>query len=215
MLYSVELLLGLSVCMSIFLETYITTLEMKIGNKMLIYVSSILMNEFMVVIIFYLSNNLAIKETLKFKSECLIKYNSLDNMSKEKDTIESFKNKLEKSASVIQTKYSWGLSQITSMFSCFSSLFIIFTLNNDYTLLSLFIVMNIVWMKYSILYCIEYLDKERKSERKTRHIIQEKISLFMNRFHLNECSYDTIINQDIEIFNGGLKLNFIWIIIYL
>jgi ABC-type Mn2+/Zn2+ transport system ATPase subunit len=148
---------------------------------------------------------------LEYKRSYLQKYEGLDDVSKEKDTLESFNTKLDRSCMVVQMKYSWAFDVITSMISCLSSLSFIFIANNEYSLLLCFIVVNILWMKFIILPGMDLLDKERSKERKNRYTIYEKLSLLMNRFYLGETDINTIMKQDISLLDGRFKLDLSWI----
>ena len=206
-----ELLLFFNVLVNILIETWISTLETKIGNKMMVYAFLILIHQFLSLSGFYITFYLAKEKMLQYKTFYLEKYGDLDDISKEKDTIESFNTKLEKSSWVIQCKFSWGIDVVTSMVSCLSSLTFIFIANGEFVLLIFFIIINFLWMKFFMLKEMDILDKKRTEERKKRYIIYEKIRLYMNRFYLGESSYDLILNQDIDLLNGRFKLDFAWI----
>lgn len=206
-----ELLLFFNVSVNILSETWISTLETKIGNKMMLYAFLILFNQFMSLSGLYINSSLSKIKMLEYKRSYLEKYERLDDISKEKDTLDSFNTKLEKSCMVVQLKYSWAVDVITSMISCLSSLSFIFIANHEYSLLLCFIFINILWMKFIILPGMDSLDKERSKERKNRYIIYEKISLLMNRFYLGETGIDIIIKQDISLLDGRFKLDLAWI----
>ena len=206
-----ELLLFFNVSVNILMETWISTLETKIGNKMMLYAFLILFNQCMSLSGLYINSSLSKIKMLEYKRSYLEKYERLDDVSKEKDTLESFNTKLEKSCMVVQLKYSWAVDVITSMISCLSSLSFIFIANHEYSLLLCFIFINILWMKFIILPGMDSLDKERSKERKNRYIIYEKISLLMNRFYLGETGIDIIIKQDISLLDGRFKLDLAWI----
>ena len=206
-----ELLLFFNVSVNILMETWISTLETKIGNKMMLYAFLILLNQCMSLSGLYINSSLSKIKMLEYKRSYLEKYEHLDDVSKEKDTLESFNTKLEKSCMVVQLKYSWAVDVITSMISCLSSLSFIFIANHEYSLLLCFIFINILWMKFIILPGMNSLSKERSKERKNRYIIYEKISLLMNRFYLGETGIDIIIKQDISLLDGRFKLDLAWI----
>ena len=207
----IELLLCINVILNIIFEIKISTLETKIGNSMMLYAFLILINQCLSIVGYYINTSLANKKTIEFKSIYLEKYSLLDNYSKEKDTLESFENKLDRSASVIKGKYSWGIGVCTSMISCLFSLSYVFIENNEIYLLICFIIFNSFWMKFFMLHAIDYLDKKRTEERKSRHIIEEKIRLLMNRFYLGDSNFDVILKQDIILFDGLFKLDIIWV----
>ena len=206
-----ELLLLFNVSINILIETLISTLETKIGNKMMLYAFLILFNECMSLSSLYVNSSLSKKKMLEYKRSYLEKYENLDDVSKEKDTLESFNTKLEKSSMVVQLKYSWVVDVITSMISCLSSLSFIFIANSEYSLLLCFIFVNILWMKFIILPGMDSLDKERSKERKNRYIIYEKLSLLMNRLYLGETSINLIIDQDMTLLDGRFKLDLAWV----
>jgi ABC-type Mn2+/Zn2+ transport system ATPase subunit len=206
-----ELLLFISVSVNILMETLISTLETKIGSKMMLYAFLILFNQCMSLSGLYINSSLSKVKMLEYKRSCLEKYERLDDVSKEKDTLESFNTKLEKSSMVIQLKYSWAVDVITSMMSCLSSLSFIFIVNNEYSLLLCFIFINILWMKFIILPGMDSLDKERSKERKNRYTIYEKLSLLMNRLYLGEADVNAIIKQDISLLDDRFKLDLAWV----
>lgn len=178
---------------------------------MMFYAFLILLNQCMKLSGFYVNSSLSKKKMLEYKRSYLEKYECLDDVSKEKDTLESFNTKLEKSCWVIQSKYSWEVNVVTSMISCLSSLSFIFIANNEYGLLICFIFINILWMKFIMLPRMDILDKERSRERKNIHTVYEKLSLLMNRFYLGETSINMIINQNITLLDGRFKLDLAWI----
>ena len=210
-MFYLEVLLFFNVSVNILTETWISTLETKIGNKMMLYAFLILFNQCMSLSRLFVNSSLSKKKMLEYKRSYLEKYELLDDVSKEKDTLESFNNKLEKSCWVVQLKYSWVIDVITSMISCLSSLSFIFIANNEYGLLLCFIFINILWMKFIILPGMDTLDKERTRERKNRHTVYEKLSLLMNRFYLGETNINAIIEQDISLLDSRLKLDLAWI----
>ena len=211
MLFLLELLSFFHIFINILIETWILTLETKIGNKMMLYTFLILFNQCMSLSGLYINSSLSKIKMLEYKRSYLEKYERLDDVSKEKDTLESFNTKLEKSCMVVQFKYSWTVDVITSMISCLSSLSFIFIANHEYSLLLCFIFINILWMKFIILPGMDTLDKERSKERKNRYIIYEKISLLMNQFYLGETDINVIITQDIRLLDGRFKLDLAWI----
>lgn len=62
-----------------------------------------------------------------------------------------------------------------------------------------------------LLYGINYLDIKRTEERKSRHVIVEKINLLMNRFSLGEASPKEILIQDMIFMNSRLKVETVWV----
>jgi ABC-type Mn2+/Zn2+ transport system ATPase subunit len=205
-----ESLLFFHVTIDILIETWISTLETKIGDKMMHYAFLMFVNQCMSFSGFWINSALSKKKMLEYKTFYLEKYDSLDDVSKEKDTVESFENKLDKSSWVIKSKYSWGINVITSLISCLSSLSIIFIANNEYGLLICFICINILWIKFIILPGMDTLDNERTIERKSRHTVYERMSLLMNRLCLGETSIDAIIKQDTILLDSGFKLDLEW-----
>ena len=85
-----ELLLFFSVSVNILMETWISTLETKIGSKMMLYAFLILFNQCMSLSGLYINSSLSKVKMLEYKRSCLEKYERLDDVSKEKDTLESF-----------------------------------------------------------------------------------------------------------------------------
>ena len=154
-MYAFNLVLTVSI------ETWISTLEAKIGNQIWLYVILFVVSQLANTFKFCKNTDASNKKMLEFKAEKLALYNKLDDQSKEKDTLESFNNKLDKSAWVIQSKYSWGVNIATSLLSCLSSLSVIFIINGEIYLLITFILINVIWMKYVIFYGIDYLDVKR------------------------------------------------------
>lgn len=201
----------INLLLNVFIETWISTLETKIGNQIWLYAFLFILHQMIDISSFYINTLQANKKMLEFKELYLDRYNKLDDVSKEKDTIESFQNKLDKSSWVIQSKYSWGINVITSMISCLLSLSFIFVKNGEILLLFTFILINFVWMKYFIFYGINYLDIKRTEQRKSRHVITEKINLLMNRFYLGEASPKEILIQDMIFMNGRFKLDTVWV----
>ena len=82
-----ELLLLFNVSINILIETLISTLETKIGNKMMLYAFLILFNECMSLSSLYVNSSLSKKKMLEYKRSYLEKYENLDDVSKEKDTL--------------------------------------------------------------------------------------------------------------------------------
>jgi ABC-type Mn2+/Zn2+ transport system ATPase subunit len=206
-----ELFLLFHILIHIWIEIWISTLETKISNKMILYAFLIFINQCMSLSSFYIHSFLSKKKMLEYKTFYLEKYQHLDDISKEKDTLESFDNKLEKSCSVILYKYSWGINVITSMISCLLSLSFIFITNHEYGLLLCFISINIVWIKFMMLRGMDKLDKKRTTDRKNRYTLYEKLSLYMNRFYLGEASVDLILKQDILLLDSRFNLDLAWI----
>ena len=170
-MFSLKVLLFFNVSFNILIETWISTLETKISNKMVLYAFLVLVNQCMSLSGFFINSSLSKKKMLEYKTFYLEKYEGLDDISKEKDPIESFNSKLERSSMVILSKYSWGVDVITSMISCLVSFSFIFITNNEYGLLQCFILINILWMKFIMIPGMNSLDKERTRERKNRYTV--------------------------------------------
>jgi ABC-type bacteriocin/lantibiotic exporter with double-glycine peptidase domain len=201
--------------LTVSIETWISTLEAKIGTQIWLYVILFVLSQLASTFKFYSNNDGANRKMLEYKKEKLELYNKLDDASKEKDTLESFQNKLDKSSWVIQSKYSWGINIVTSLISCFSSLSVIFIKNGEIYLLFTFILINLIWLKYVIFYGIDYLDKKRTEERKSRSIIIEKLNLFMNRFYIGEALSKDVLKQYTSLIDGRFKLDIVWILVCL
>jgi len=209
-IYTNKVLLITTIIFKVCIETKISTLESNINDQLKIYAFLTL---FSYILSFVNNYNIWLyskNESIIFKNEQLIKYENLDDTSKEKDTIESFCNKLDKSCHVISMKCSWGLNVFTSLISCIISLSVIFIINKEFLLLLLFIVINICWFKFIMYNEIVKLDSLRTIYRKKRHILYENIKLLYNRFYLGECNSNKIIDKENILINESFLLDSTW-----
>ena len=114
-----------NIIINIILETCISTLESNIGNHIQKYIFFMCLYAILQVYNFNSNFIQSHNKMIEFQKFQLNKYEKLDDVSKEKDTIDSFKDKLDRASNAVRTKYSWQINIITLFISCITSLSII------------------------------------------------------------------------------------------
>lgn len=131
----------------------------------------------------YVLTMISYEKKIVFLNENMKKYEELDQKSKEKGDPLSFKKLLDQASSVIQMKYNWRINVILNFITTLFSVSYIIILNSQYSMLIVFMIINVSWYFIIIKNMMKDLTQIKETTRKELTILNDLSTLLMIQFH--------------------------------
>ena len=197
---------------SLILQIIVAQLELHITEYLSFYGIFILLHQLLEMCKTYLMSHYSTIKALEWEKQQWIKYDSLDQVSKEKDTVLSFNEKVIRASHVVSMKYAWGFNIVINTSSSLISLFYTILKNNQIYLLSCFIIINTIWYFFITKSRISKLTSTRTNNRKENATIKNLIFLYITRLHNSSKStdIDNVISKKTLLYKNDANVSRMW-----
>lgn len=180
------------------LTTIIANAETNISEGLKLFAILSLINELIGCTLSFVSNYYSMKLVTDYHKTQLEKYSKMSKASKEKDTIESFMEKMTRAQWAIRSKYTWGVTSVMLLISSVCNFFFIISVNRQYKILVLFVFVHICWYLFVTKNMVNQLDKKNKTMREKRKEIHDLQSLLTKKLHNGQCEVFKVMKNKEE-----------------
>jgi ABC-type multidrug transport system fused ATPase/permease subunit len=132
---------------------------------------------------------------MEFLKKYIIKYEQLDQQSKEKGDPLSFKTLLDQASSVIEMKFNWRINVMLNFITTLFSVSYIIIINSQYMMLLIFTIINLSWYFIMIKNMMIELTSIKEVGRVERTILNDLSTLIMIQLHSGYAKIDCLLDN--------------------
>lgn len=183
-------------CVSVFqliLRFIISNIESDISNKLMLFAVLSLFQTLLGYVSGIVSKKFSTKIIIDFNEKQWKKYDSMNRLSKEKDTVENFRLKLDRATSAFHSKYNWGISVLISLVSSVSSFLVIIISYKEYKILTIFVFVHSFCYFFITKLMMSNIDKVRVESREKMSNLYDISSLITKRLHYRQANVSDLI----------------------
>lgn len=200
-------------CISTSIDIYKSHIRLTINNNILLFGFISLLHQLLDIPGNRLLRYFANKIKHEFETKQWKKYQLMNHISKEADTIENFTSKLERASGVIETRLTWGVEIVISLIGTIIGFGYVLFVEKQISILVLFIVVNLSWFLLVSKQKFKQLSEFRKSSKINKNILFNIIILLSVRLHNGDCNQITLMNKKKELNDIFYKQSDMWTII--
>ena len=200
-------------CISTSIDIYKSHIRLTINENILLFGLISLLHQLLEIPGNRLLRLFASKIKFDFESNQWTKYQLMNHVSKEADTIENFTSKLERASSVIETRLTWGIEIVISLIGTIIGFGYVLFVEKQISILILFIIVNLSWFLLVSKQKFKQLTEFRKSSKTNKNILFDIIILLSVRLHNGDCNQSQLMNKKKELDSIFYKQSDMWTII--
>jgi ABC-type multidrug transport system ATPase subunit len=147
---------------------------------------------------------------MEFLKKYIIKYEQMDQQSKEKGDPISFKTLLDQASSVIEMKFNWRINVILSFITTLFSVSYIIITNSQYMMLLIFSIINLSWYFIMIKNMMVELTAIKEVTRVERTMLTDLSTLIMIQLHSGYSKIDCLLDNYTKQWFSNNKRDIQW-----
>lgn len=156
------------------------------------------------------SSAVSVRARLEYQEYNLKEYCRLSKPDQEKESIESFRNKLSRALNAKASLYSWGSQVVLNVVTTMLGFVYIFVIEKQVLLMVCFFVLNGLWYLLLTKHMMASLKRIRDSTRKKRSSIDDKLHLLYAILQTPYASVSKIIDQTRALEESQQSTSFYW-----
>lgn len=207
--------MDITVCSAIIVIEFVTTLylthlQKNIGNNLVIFaIVSIFSVSFDVVKSSAL-DSLGYSRKQDYIKKQWKKYNKLDLVSREKESVEDFTSKVSRGSYATMSQIQWGVNIVSSSIISLISFFYIVFSSGRFSIAIILIVLNVVWLKLITSLFIKKYDTKNLEFREMRKTNESLMRLYAQRIYSFEDCVSNYLECEKRIDGSSQEVFSLW-----